>query len=87
MIAKIEGHSLLSLYQRNSDLIQTVKQMLESIEFDEFQDIDQREADHPLRRKVMQILSQYEPVSRWEESEQIEGEKKLNLILRQIWLR
>ena len=62
LITNIDGHSLYSLFPTNFDLHKTVRDRLAEERFTDFKDIDEREADHPLRSKVTRVLSLFEPI-------------------------
>ena len=101
LIAKIDGHSLFSLFTDNMNVLRQAKDKIDDDEFEEAQDTDERAIDHPLRRKVAQILSHYEPVEYRviemiqkhyqpklsKDEEPIEVDEIQNAIETQIWLQ
>ena len=83
------------------NVLRQAKDKIDDDEFEEAQDTDERAIDHPLRRKVAQILSHYEPVEYRviemiqkhyqpklsKDEEPIEVDEIQNAIETQIWLQ
>ena len=61
LICTINGHSLYSFFHTNITVQKAIMSKLQQENLDDFKDVDERPEDHPLRRKVTQILTLFEP--------------------------
>ena len=62
LLTKVHGHTLFSLFKDNIEIGRIIKKILESDKLDNSKDVDQRDIDNPLRKKVSLMLSSDEPI-------------------------
>ena len=60
LLCRVNDHTPFSLFPNQYDFYSQVKKMLQDEKFENFIDVDERQADHPMRKKVAHVLSIFE---------------------------